>query len=363
MESERIVAFRLARHGLGERRARPLAEVAACPASDVVRGSALLALAARADGVTPETYSRAVDDGEVVVAPSLRAAIHAHARADVALFGRALIARDDDALAEQLGRTLRVRLGHVGIPAGEALQEVAEATAAVLADGRALAKDELHEELRGRVRPELLPWCDGCRSHHVPPMLWRFGGVEAGMRLNAARRFILGSVGPPPEGGEVVRRYLRFYGPSTASDFTAWAGVARATGRRLWADVEGELGEVRIDGARTWLLADDEAELASPPAAGGLRLLPPGDPFLQGPNRALLAPDAALRKRVFRPLASPGVVLADGVIVAVWRVRSRGRRSEFEVEPVAAVDRDALEAEAARVAAARGSDGAVVRLR
>ncbi|CAA9533148.1 MAG: hypothetical protein AVDCRST_MAG79-1100 [uncultured Thermoleophilia bacterium] len=362
MERERVVAFRLARHGLQERRARPLAATVACPASDVVRGSALLASAARADGVTRAAYDGAVDAGELVVAPSLRAAIHALAPADVVLFGRGLIARDDDELAEQLGRTLRAQLGAVGIAPHEALREVAEATAAALTDDRALSKDELHDELRGRVRPELLPWCAGCRSHHVAPMLWRYGGVEAGIRLDAARRFVLGSLGPPPEPEETVRRFLRFYGPATAKDFTAWAGVARATGRRLWERVAGELLEAPVDGARAWLLADDEPAMSSPPPAHGLRLLPPGDPFLYGPNRPLLAPDEALRKRVFRALAAPGVVLGDGVVVGLWRMRSAGGRSELEVEPIRPIDGDALGAEAAHVAAARGSGGAVVRL-
>ena len=33
------------------------------------------------------------------------------------------------------------------------------------------------------------------------------------------------------------------------------------------------------------------AALESPPTARGIRLLPPGDPYLQKPNRPLLAPD------------------------------------------------------------------------
>jgi hypothetical protein len=160
-----------------------------------------------------------------------------------------------------------------------------------------------------------------------------------------------------------VRRFLRVYAPSTAEHFTAWAGVARATGRRLWAGLRDELSEVQVGDVRAWLLAADEAALASPPAALGLRLLPPGDPFLQAPNRAVLVPDAALRRRVFRPLAGPGVVLLGGVVVGLWRVRSQGRRAEFDVEAFGVVDREALEAEAALVAAVRGSERAIVRMR
>ena len=109
-----------------------------------------------------------------------------------------------------------------------------------------------------------------------------------------------------------------------------------------------------------WALADDADALAAPPAVHGVRLLPPRDPFLQHPDRATIAPDPAVRKRLFRPVAGPGAVLADGRLAGLWRARARGRRAEIEVEALAPVDRDAVEAEAARVAALRGADEAVV---
>jgi hypothetical protein len=36
-----------------------------------------------------------------------------------------------------------------------------------------------------------------------------------------------------------------------------------------------------------WALHDEAAALASPPAATGIRLIAPGDPYLQKPNRSL----------------------------------------------------------------------------
>ena len=93
MDADLVLAFRLARSGLAERGARGLADAAACPASDFARDAALLALAARADGVSREAYDRAVDGGDLVVAHVVRGAIHALAPGDLALYGRALIAR------------------------------------------------------------------------------------------------------------------------------------------------------------------------------------------------------------------------------------------------------------------------------
>jgi hypothetical protein len=52
VDAEQVLAFRLARSGLARRDARSLAEAARCPASDFTRDAALLALAARRDGVS-----------------------------------------------------------------------------------------------------------------------------------------------------------------------------------------------------------------------------------------------------------------------------------------------------------------------
>lgn len=93
-----------------------------------------------------------------------------------------------------------------------------------------------------------------------------------------------------------------------------------------------------------------------------MRLSPPRDPYLQHPDRTALVPDPAVRERLFRPVAGPGVVLSEGRLAGLWRARARGKRAEIAVEALAAIDRDALEAEAARVAELRGADGATITL-
>jgi DNA glycosylase AlkZ-like len=345
---EQILAFRLARSGLAARDARGLVEAAACPASDFQRDSALLALGARAEGVTREDYLRAVDSGELVVAYIVRGAIHALAPGDLALYGRALIARDDGELAAQLGQQMKRLVKEHGFAPTDALAEVAAATQDALAAGP-LDKNALHEALRQRVRAEYMPWCQGCRSHHVAPMLWRYATVQAGARLDAQRRYTLVEPTAPPDPAEAVRRFLRFYGPATPAGFAEWAGLAKPHAQRLWNEVE--LAEA--DGA--WILPDDVRALGSPPAAQGLRLIPPGDPYLQKPNRALLAPDDELRKRLFRPVASPGAVLHDGRLAGLWRTRAKGRKVEITVEPLARLPRAELDDEAQRVAELRGA--------
>ena len=361
MDAEQVLAFRLARSGLVSRSSAGLAAAAACPLSDFARHAALLALAARMDGVSRESYDRAIDAGELVVAHAVRGAIHAVAPGDDALYGRALIARDDAELGAQLGRQVQGLAAEKGFAPTDALAEVAAAIRAALADGGALDKNALHAELRTRVGEDLQPWCRGCGSHHVAPMLWRYATVEAGARLDASRRYVGGEPASAPDATEAVRRFLGFYGPSTPAGFAEWAGLARSHAQRLWDAVAPALDEVRVDGRSAWIAREDTAALASPPAAAGVRLLPPGDPYLQKPNRALLAPFPELRKRLFRPVASPGAVLADGRLAGLWRAKARGRTTELTVETITRVARGDLEEEARRVAQVRGaSDLALV---
>jgi hypothetical protein len=360
MQAEQVLAFRLARSGLAGRDAQDLAQAAACPASDFARDAALHALAARMDGLTRERYDEAVDSGELVVAHIVRGAIHALAPDDLALYGRALIARDDRELGRQLGQQVQRLAAEIGFAPTDALQEVAGATKDALKGGRALNRVELHEALRQRVGDDLLPWCQGCKSHHVAPMLWRYASVKAGARLDSERRYVLGKPGRAPAAGEAARRFVHFYGPATSADFADWSGLAKTHAERVWSDIEDDLDEVSVGKRRAWALSTDGAALHSPPTATGIRLIPPGDPYLQKPNRALLATDADLRKRLFRPVASPGAVLKDGRLVGLWRVKAKGRKAEVSVERLGRVARKDLEQDAQRIAALRGADEAIL---
>ena len=361
MDADQVLAFRLARSGLAVRDATGLAEAAACPASDFARDAALLALAARAEGVSRDAYDRAVDAGDLVVAHIIRGAIHALPPGDLALYGRALVARDDGELAAQLGRQVRRLAADKGFAPSQALEEVAAATKSALADGRMLDRSELHEELRRRVHADLMPWCRSCRSHHVAPMLWRYATVKAGVRLDSKRRYRMAKAGRTPAGTEAVRRFLRFYGPAGPGDFAEWAGLAGPHAERLWDEAAGDLAEVSVGGTEAWLMSQDVGLLESPPAADGIRLIPPGDPYLQKPNRALLAPDPGLRKRLFRPVASPGVVLKDGRLTGLWKAKAKGRRkAELSVEKLGSLRLGDLEEEAQRVAELRGAAEAVL---
>ena len=360
MDAEQILAFRLARSGLDSRRATGLAAAAACPASDFTRDAALLAIAARTESVSRESYRRATDSGDLVVAHALRGAIHAVDPADWGLHGRALIAADDDELGAQLGRQVQLLCAERGLAAGAALAAVTSATTDALSDGRRLDRNQLHEHLRGRLPGDLLPWCRGCESHHVAPMLWRYATIAAGARLDSERRYVAGALVASAPAVDIVRRFLGFYGPGKPGELAQWAGLAGAHARRLWDAAAAELVEVRVGRSRGWVLREDVGALESPPAARGIRLLPPGDPYLQPANRPLLAPDPELRRRLFRPVASPGAVLSDGRLAGLWRARLKGARTEVTVEALSPLSAAGLDDEAQRVAALRGAAEAVI---
>jgi hypothetical protein len=205
------------------------------------------------------------------------------------------------------------------------------------------------------VRDDLLPWCRGCGSNHVAPMMWRYATVKAGARLDSERRYRGAKPGHAPAASEAVRRFLRFYGPAKPADFAEWAGLAKPHARRLWDEAAGDLTEVGSGKAKGWLLSDDVGELESPPDAEGVRLIPAGDPYLQKPNRPLLAPDDGLRKRLFRPVASPGAVLVDGRLAGMWKAKAKGKKTELTVEKLGRLSRGVLEEEAQRIAQLRGA--------
>ena len=358
LDAEQVLAFRLARSGLASRSAASLAEAAACPASDFTRDAALLALAARDEAVNREDYEEAIDGSDLVLAHIVRGAIHAVAPDRFALYGRALISTDDDELGAQLGQQVQRLAADKGFAPTEALEEVSEATRDALGRGRALSKNDLHEELRRRVGPDLMPWCKGCGSFHVAPMLWRYGSVKAGARLDSSRRYRLGKPGRAPKAAQAVGRFLGFYGPASVGDFADWAGVARPHATRLWEGVEGDLEEISVGKRKAWVMKDDLEDLESPPAARGVRLIPPGDPYLQKPNRPLLTPDPELRKRLFRPVASPGAVLKDGRLAGTWRAKAKGKKAEISVQKLGRLARRDVEEEAQRVARLRGASEA-----
>ena len=235
-------------------------------------------------------------------------------------------------------------------PIGAALDEVAAAMAEVMADGARRGKGDLSTALNATVDERLRPWCHGlrgppCRRRPVPARVAtrRPAADPQRRRLGRLRRRAARWPRPEDPAGaarrELVRRFLRYAGPTSRDGLAAWLGLSPAAARRWWdlADVV----PVEVDGRRLFLHPDDlDAARAAPPARG-VRLLPPYDPVLELGDRDLLVPDPAHRKQVWRATANPGVVLVDGAVAGTWR-RRKGTITVTPFAPLSTKHRRAL---------------------
>ena len=170
---------------------------------------------------------------------------------------------------------------------------------------------------------------------------------------------------PAEAMAEVVRRYLRSYGPVRHAELARWPSVDPPTARRVLASLGTEVVELDVEGQRGWVLAGD-ADSGWEPVRGSVRLLPHYDCYVIGfhPRDRLTRPEAVARIRGFRRGRWEGVValpvlLVDGVVAGLWERAQRSGRVDVRVEPfvrLTAGQRRALEAETGRVGAFYGAE-------
>lgn len=357
MDRRQVLAYRIAEHGL-HRTARDVSELAVVRAGlqDSMRDTALLALAARLDGDVS-----LVDDDRLVLAWTLRGAPHYHLRTDLPEVIRALVPLDDaDALARMLWQ--RKELAATGLAASEVVFTAAAAIRAVVKEP--MTKGAVSAAVTKKLPAAFARWCRGCNATHIHEQLMRVATPHAGVRLVAGASPATlaplegrGRMRKTPDvaaATAVVESYLRLNGPASPGEAAEFAGTARAVVDKTWPS---GLASVRVDGKTRYLPEDRLAALENPPEPEVVRLLPPLDPFIQARDKALLVPDPARRKEVWKMLGNPGVLIADGDIAGTWRTKGSGAKLTFTVtafDPLRPAVREEAEAEAERVAAARG---------
>jgi len=149
---------------------------------------------------------------------------------------------------------------------------------------------------------------------------------------------------------ELARRYLHFFGPTTAEAFAAWAGISPRAGAATFNALRASLVPVRTPIGEAWILASDLALFRRAPGApAAARLLPSGDAYFlcQRPEeRALLVENAAHRGRLWTSRVWPGALLVDGTIVGTWR-RTQAAVSIETWRRLSRAERQAVEAEVA----------------
>ncbi|HEY1353948.1 MAG TPA: winged helix DNA-binding domain-containing protein [Ktedonobacteraceae bacterium] len=159
---------------------------------------------------------------------------------------------------------------------------------------------------------------------------------------------------------EIVRRYLRAYGPATPEDFARWwwGGKGKVSARRLFRDLAEELAEVEVEGWQAFALRATLGSMLGCEAAytaEQVRLLPLFDAYTIGMPRdrePLLA--LAHKAQVFRPQGwISAVVLVNGSVQGVWHATSRRSQTIVRVHlfrspPTSAV-RTGIESEVERL--------------
>ncbi|HET7872174.1 MAG TPA: winged helix DNA-binding domain-containing protein [Terriglobales bacterium] len=129
---------------------------------------------------------------------------------------------------------------------------------------------------------------------------------------------------------ELLRRYLRAYGPATWKDFAHWSGLPMVEVRELPPLVENELEDL----GGLMLLREDVKALEDIPAdAGSVHLLPHFDVYLLAHATKEHFLNPAQYKRVYRNQGwiSP-VLLIGGEIAGVWRYDFAGKKVLVTIE-------------------------------
>jgi len=374
VDREQILAFRLSRHHLDRRlpAGSLMAAVAASGTQETSLRTASLALHARVADVTLSDIDRTLKlDKTSLMIWAMRGAPYIVPTREAAIFTTGAQPVGEDSLRTFFGGWA-TSLSEAGLSLSELVAQAAETAANVLA-GRQLPVDDLRNEIAERM-PQIRGLSRPSGAHaDLPEPLFRALGQRGAVCIADSRRMTdavlartdewlgepLASLDSEPARAELLRRYLRCYGPSTPQAFAEWTLRSLADVRSVFRTIEAELVQVSADESPAWLLAADTNALTAPVEPTGARLLPAHDPYLQQRDRERLLPDRELRRKLWRPVGSPGLVLLDGQAAGIWTSQRDGRALKVLVEPFARLSpsaRQAISAEADRIAALRGVD-------
>jgi hypothetical protein len=151
---------------------------------------------------------------------------------------------------------------------------------------------------------------------------------------------------------DLLRGYLRAYGPATLTDFSHWSGMPAAEVRPLRALLGEQLAEIKVENKPYLLLRDDVHSLhAAYEGKQSVRLLPHFDPYLLAHREKDHLLDPEHYKRVYRNQGwiSP-VLLVDGRIAGTWSYQLQGKTLRMTIQPFSKLSR------AIRTAIAREGD-------
>jgi len=297
--------------------------------------AAELALSARVAGVTQESVREALSVKKTLVrAWTVRGTIHVIPAEDFPLWMAALGSRryweSRDWLEQQ------------GITAKEAVVAFDAVVDAVGTKGSTRA--EIAEAVAGRLGKKFQPKIASGWGELLAPAMY-MGKLCFGPTLGPNVTFVRADdwLGKPipidadEAWRELVRRFLRAYGPTTLEGLARWFGLKPAVALSILRSVEPDGAAITIEGRKAWTLARGRAVPRR--RSSSVRLLAQYDCYVIGshPRETIVDERARTRIRAYKRGQWEGVVgvpvlLVDGIVSGVWERRERGGHIEIGVQ-------------------------------
>ena len=324
--------------------------------------AAELALSVRVAGVTQESVRDALWVQKTLVRVwTVRGTIHVIPAEDLPLWMAALSTRRYWESKEWLEREQ--------LTAKEATA-VFETVLGALGE-KASTRAELADAVVARLGTRFRPKISSGWGELLAPLMY-MGKMCFGQSVGANVTFVRTDkwvrkwprVAPEEARRELVRRFLRAYGPTTLDGISRWFGMKPAVFRPLLRSLEPEVVEVTIEGRKGWKLSSDRSAVRR--HASSVRLLAQYDCYVIGSHpRDTITHDAAraairsYKRGQWEGVVGVPVLLIDGIVSGVWERRERGGRIEIGVQPsvkLSAAQRRAVAAEVARIGRFFGSE-------
>lgn len=145
---------------------------------------------------------------------------------------------------------------------------------------------------------------------------------------------------------ELMRRYVRSFGPMTPQDAAYWIGAYQRDLAPYWYRLLPELSPVQVGGETRWVLAGDLDDLTAMEGVKlPVRLVPAFDPLLLAHRDKSQLLDMRFYKRIYGAAAWVyPAVLIDGWIAGAWKYERKTKQVVITVEPFRKITKTAQKA-------------------
>ncbi|PVY34225.1 DNA glycosylase AlkZ-like family protein [Williamsia muralis] len=276
----------------------------------------------------------------LTVAWTVRGAPHYYRRADLDDVAVAVSPYSSPDAAKRIFDANK-KFKDAGVDTLVALRELATTMRAIVTD--TMVKGEMSSRLTTELPEHHLRDCKPCGAVHPHEQTFRLAALQAGLELvpNTSPPVLHRVKGLRPNEFrrpdadaspqfDLIRNYLRFYGPSTAQEVAAFLDAPVKEVKAHWPD---DVLDVDVEGQGKSALIEAIDVLTDPPQPTAVRLAGPYDALLQGRDREMLVPEVDRRKTVWPVLGRPGVIFAAAEPVGTWRPAKAGKKLRIKVEP------------------------------